>query len=162
METRSMLDKLILYFVCTTEDRMTKTQLVQFLYLADLNSVKWTQKTLTNLDWYYYSHGIWHKEIGAALDRLNGTIDLLSAGKDSMVRSGVEPFDLQELSLSRGLRLMLDNIRIEWIDASLEDLLDYVYSTEPIAVIRKQDFSGNCTRLNLQLEHQRLLADLGL
>lgn len=54
-----MLEQLILYFVCKTKGRITKTQLVKFLYLADLYSVKWTEHQLTELDWYYYNHGPW-------------------------------------------------------------------------------------------------------
>lgn len=43
-----MLEQLILYFVCKTKGHITKTQLVKFLYLADLYSVKWTGQQLTD------------------------------------------------------------------------------------------------------------------
>jgi hypothetical protein len=48
-----MLETLILYFVYQTNGFLTKIQLVKFLYLADLYSVKWTGKQLTDLDWYW-------------------------------------------------------------------------------------------------------------
>ncbi len=66
-----MLEQLILYFVCKTKGYITKTQLVKFLYLADLYSVKWTKKQLTDLDWCYYLRGPWNQEIDTTLEKLN-------------------------------------------------------------------------------------------
>ena len=50
----SMLEKLIIYFVYKTKGHIIKTQLVKFLYLADLGAVKWQDKQLTDIDWRYY------------------------------------------------------------------------------------------------------------
>lgn len=163
MKTQSMLDKLILYFVYKTKGHITKTQLVKFLYLSDLNAVKWTGKPLTELEWYLYKHGPWHEDINAALDRhrLKGTIDLVQEGKALMVRVGIEPLNIEELNLSQGLSLMLDNIRKEWIGASLEELLEYVYNTEPMLAVKNLHSHDDRARLNLQLEHQRLLEEIG-
>ncbi|MDY6901495.1 MAG: DUF4065 domain-containing protein, partial [Cyanobacteriota bacterium] len=67
-----MLDKLIKYFVYATKGHISKIQLIRFLYLADLYSVKWTGKQLTELDWYYYYLGPWHEKIDIVLDNMNG------------------------------------------------------------------------------------------
>jgi len=48
-----MLEQLIKYFVYKTKGYITKTQLVKFIYLADLYAVKWTGKQLTDLNRRY-------------------------------------------------------------------------------------------------------------
>ncbi|WP_197671685.1 hypothetical protein [Geminocystis sp. NIES-3708] len=53
----SMLEKLIVFFVCKIKGNITKTQLLKFLYLADLGAVKWQDKQLTDVDWRYYLNG---------------------------------------------------------------------------------------------------------
>ena len=113
-----MLEKLILYFVYQTNGFLTKIQLVKFLYLADLYSVKWTGKQLTDLDWYFYHHGPWHEDIDAALVHLNGQVIQREEGKSSLIQMGTEPLDPHSLGISQGLYLMLDNIRREWAGSS--------------------------------------------
>jgi hypothetical protein len=67
-----LVDQLIKYFVYETKGFITKTQLVKFIYLADLYAVKWTGKQLTDLDWCYYHYGPWNEEIDTALARMEG------------------------------------------------------------------------------------------
>jgi hypothetical protein len=158
-----MLEQLILYFVCKTKGHITKTQLVKFLYLADLYSVKWTGKQLTDLDWCYYLRGPWNKDIDAALDNLeelsfqpNGDATLITAKDESLYST--------DFAFSEGLKLMLDNIRKEWAGAGAEkfqELMGYVYETAPMVEAKSKHTPEEKVPLNLQLEREKLLAELG-
>ena len=124
-----MLEKLIQYFVYETKGHITKTQLVKFLYLADLYSVKWRGEPLTQLDWYYYNHGPWHEDIDAALNQMNGKeIIKKSDGQKIRIQLGDEAGQTEDLELPQSLMLILDNIRREWAGPhKLDKLLEYVY-----------------------------------
>lgn len=163
-----MLEKLILYFVYQTKGHITRTQLVKFLYLADLYSVKWTGKQLTDLDWYYYNHGPWHEDIDAALVRLNDRVIQKQEGKATLLQMGLEPFDVRTLEISQGLHFVLDNIRREWVGGSpepqgkIDKLLEYVYSTAPMLAVKGKYQSSDKVRLNLALERELLIEELGV
>lgn len=165
MEPRSMLENLILYFVYQTNGHITKTQLVKFLYLADLYSVKWTGKQLTDLDWYFYNHGPWHEDIDAALTHLSGQIVQKSEGKATLIQIGAKQIDLHSLEISQGLRLILDNIRREWAGSApgkIDRLLEYVYSTKPMLAVKDAYQRSDKARLNLALERESLIEELGV
>jgi hypothetical protein len=165
VEPRSMLETLILYFVYQTNGFLTKIQLVKFLYLADLYSVKWTGKQLTDLDWYFYTFGPWHEDIDAALVRLNGQVVQKEEGKAILLQMGTEPLDPHSLGISQGLYLMLDNIRREWAGSSTEkidELLTYVYATAPMLAVKDKHERSEKVPLNLALERKLLLEELGV
>ncbi len=161
-----MLDKLIKYFVYETKGYITKTQLIKFLYLADLYSVKWTGKQLTELDWYYYNYGPWHDDIDAALNKMNGKeIIQESQGNTTLIKLGVQAVSSDDLELPVSLKLVLDNIRREWAGSGqdkLNQLLDYVYSTAPMLEVKDIHKPDEKVRLNLQTEREKLLSELGL
>lgn len=164
MKVHSTLENLILYFVIKTRGFITKIQLVKFLYLADLYSVKWTGKQLTELDWYYYNHGPWHDEIDAALTRLEGNIHQRKEGKAILIQPDDQLDDSTSFEFSEGLCLMLDNIRREWAGSSsekIESLLEYVYSTAPMLVAKENHQPQERARLNLLLEREKLVEELG-
>lgn len=168
MEPRSMLEKLILYFVYQTKGHITRIQLVKFLYLADLYSVKWTDKQLTDLDWYFYTHGLWHEDIDAALVHLNNRVIQKQEGQATLLQMGAEPFDIRTLEISKGLHFMLDNIRREWVGSSpepqgkIDKLLEYVYSTAPMLAVKSKYQPSDKVRLNLALERELLIEELGV
>lgn len=159
-----MLDKLIKYFVYETKGHITKTQLIKFLYLADLYSVKWTGKQLTNLDWYYYHYGPWHEDIDAALDQMDGKEIIQECqGNTTLIKLSAEAGNTDDLKLSTGLMLMLDNIRREWAGADkLKQLLNYVYSTAPMLEVKDTHQPEEKVKLNLKTEAERLRSELGL
>lgn len=158
-----MLEQLILYFVCKTKGHITKTQLVKFLYLADLYSVKWTGKQLTELDWYYYKHGPWNEEIDAALSSMKESVCLHHEGTAILVGLEDESLLSTAFDFSVGLELMLENIRKEWAGSGkLDDLLEYVYSTAPMVEVKRKFQPENQTPLNLYLERDSLLEELGV
>lgn len=160
---RAMLEKLILYFVCKTKGHITKTQLVKFLYLADLYSVKWTGQQLTELDWCYYTYGPWEQGIDEALCSMEGSIKLRESGDAIMIDLDDQSLLNAEFDFPLGLNLMLENIRKEWAGSNkLQPLLDYVYATAPMVDARSKSNPENKAPLNLFLEHEKVMAELGV
>lgn len=162
-----MLEKLILYYVVKTKGKITKTQLIKFLYLADLYAVKWTGKQLTELDWRYYHHGPWHEEIENTLDFLaeSNKIALTSEQNAILVKPNGDKDLTASFDFSLSLELMLDNIRKEWAGSGKDkfnNLLEYVYDTEPMKEAKQKYEPKEKAPLNLQLEHDKLLEELGV
>ncbi|NES65430.1 MAG: SocA family protein [Okeania sp. SIO2D1] len=158
-----MLEQLIKYFVYETKGHITKTQLVKFLYLADLYSVKWTGKQLTKLDWYFYNHGPWHEDIDMALKRMNGKEICQEEGQVKFIKPGAEAGKTEDLKLPKSLMLMLDNIRREWAGSDkLNQLLDYVYNTAPMLAVKDTHKPEEKVKLNLQKEREKLNEELGV
>jgi hypothetical protein len=167
-----MLEKLILYFVVKTKGNITKTQLIKFLYLADLYAVKWTGKPLTELDWCYYHYGPWHEEIEKTLNSLaeSNRIELkpmlTKNDQDAILVTLNGNEDLTgSFDFSLSLELMLDNIRKEWAGSGKDrfnNLLEYVYDTEPMKEARQKHQPEEKALLNLKLEHEKLLTELGV
>lgn len=162
----SILEKLIVFFICQTKGYITKTQLVKFLYLADLGAVKWQDKQLTELNWRYYFHGPWSEDIDLALDRLYKAKILQEIPQDQakMIKPAENcPNNLKNLGFSKGLELRLKNICYEWAGASkLDELLEYVYQTEPMVSAKKYHKKEEKACLNLNLESEKLVELLGV
>jgi len=166
-----MLLDLIRYFVQRTGGYLTKIQLVKFIYLADLYAVKWTGKQITKLEWIFYHHGPWSQDIQAAIDELEGaeietTVHFSKKyGKDAFLL-GVGPSAAPPEHLDIGLELMLENIRREWAgfdEDKIDQLLKYVYEeTQPMRVAREGHTPADRARLNLMLEHEAIIKELGL
>ncbi|KYC36660.1 hypothetical protein WA1_44045 [Scytonema hofmannii PCC 7110] len=161
-----MLETLIKYFVYETKGYITKTQIIKFLYLADLYSVKWTGKQLTELNWYYYYYGSWHEDIEVALNQMNGKeIIQESLGNTTLLKLGPKAGNIENLNLSQGLKLMLDNIRREWAGLGqdkLNQLLEYVYNTSPMIEVKDTHKPEDKVQLNLHSEREKLINELGL
>jgi hypothetical protein len=160
-----MLEKLIVFFVRKTKGYITKTQLVKFLYLADLAAVKWTEKQLTDLDWRYYKYGPWNEAIDLALDRLcaDNILKIIEQGNIILIQPAANCPELKSFNLTKGLELMLDNIRHEWAGANkVNSLLEYVYSTEPMVDAQRKHDGTEQAPLNLYLEHEKVCKELGV
>jgi uncharacterized phage-associated protein len=161
-----MLDKLIKYFVHATKGYITTTQLIKFLYLADLYSVKWTGKQLTELDWCYYRFGPWNEDIDTALKQMNGKeIIQESQGDKVLIKLGADATNVEDLQLPLSLRLILDNIKREWAGSGQEKfqaLLKYVYSTAPMLAVKDTHEPEEKVKLNLLAEREKLISELGL
>jgi Protein of unknown function (DUF4065) len=158
-----MLKKLIKYFVYKTKGHVTKTQLVKFLYLSDLYSVKWTGKKLTNLDWYYYLRGPWNEDIDKALSEMEGE-EVHQDKNDSviLIKLGKKSEKIEDLELPVSLELLLGNIAREWAGSGekQQELLDYVYSTAPMEYVKEKHRPEEKVPLDLGKEREKLLAEL--
>ncbi|MEL6458149.1 MAG: hypothetical protein AAFQ91_07850 [Cyanobacteria bacterium J06621_15] len=159
-----MLDKLIKYFVYATKGHISKIQLICFLYLADLYSIKWTEKQLTQLDWYYYRNSLGHEDINTALDNMNGKeINLETEYNTIFIKLGVKASNIDNLQLPTSLKLVLNNIRREWSGSGrdkIKELLDYIYTTAPMMEIKDKYKPEEKVKLNLQLEREKLVSEL--
>jgi hypothetical protein len=170
MQSHSMLKKLILYFIYTTKGHLTKIQLVKFLYLADLYSVKWEAKQLTDLNWYYYNHGPWEEEINLALSSLTDQGYISTNMQQSKEGNDYCLFEVKEnlvnitgLGLPKSLCLVLDNIRREWAGSNkVKALLEYVYSTAPMNAVKEEYKPEDKKPLDLSLERSKLLEEMGV
>lgn len=176
-DSASLTTKVILFFVLRTKGHITKTQLVKFLYLADLYAVKWLGKQITDLKWVYYYFGPWEDDIQADLERMDGReINLSNQFSEREIdRSNQQaeivliqlgpnaPFE-DELKLPESMKLMLDNIRREWAGSGTENidrLLKYVYDTAPMKDVLSQGCSPEEKRsLDLLKEREKLLNEL--
>ncbi len=162
----SMAAKLMLFFVIRSKGHITKMQLVKFLYLADLYSVKWHGTPITELKWYYYLRGPWEKEFDVELDQLLSLelINISPAGKAQLMQPGRLICKEAELVLPMSMKLMLDGIRIEWTGggtARIKEMLDYVYKTAPMRQVLEQGFKAeDCQALDLNEERKELLRAL--
>ncbi|RAM51033.1 MAG: DUF4065 domain-containing protein [Hapalosiphonaceae cyanobacterium JJU2] len=159
-----MVDKLIKYFVYATKGYITKTQLIKFLYLADLYSVKWTGKQLTDLDWRYYRFGPWNEGIDVALNQMNGKeIIQESQYNATYIRPVNQAAQADDLEIPLSVKFVLDNIRREWAGSDkVNQLLDYVYSTAPMVEAKNTHRPEEKVKLNLQAEREKLVSELGL
>ncbi|WP_414550734.1 type II toxin-antitoxin system antitoxin SocA domain-containing protein [Anabaena sp. CCY 0017] len=159
-----MLDKLIKYFVYATKGYITKTQLIKFLYLADLYSIKWTGKQLTDLDWCYYQFGPWNEGIDAALNQMNGKeIIQESQYNATYIKPVNQAAQAHDLDIPLSIKFVLDNIRREWAGSDkLNQLLEYVYNTAPMLEAKNNHRPEEKVKLNLQAEREKLVSELGL
>ena len=158
-----MLERLILYFVCKTKGHITKTQLVKFLYLADLYAVKWTDQQLTELNWCYYSYGPWEQGIDEALDSMSESLELKGCGDATMVNLRDQSLLNSEFDFPLGLALILDNIRKEWAGSNkLKPLLDHVYATAPMVDAKAKSKPEDKALLDLSLEQKKAMAEMGV
>ncbi|HAC64420.1 MAG TPA: hypothetical protein DCF68_12980 [Cyanothece sp. UBA12306] len=159
-----MLETLIKYFVYGTKGHITKTQLINFLYLADLYSVKWTAKQLTDLDWFYDHNNLKNEKIDEILNKLNNQEIMQELQNNTiLIRLGNKPGTIEDLDLSLSLKLILDNIRREWAGSGkerLQNLLEYVKNTAPIMEVKNMDTNQTQRQLNLHQERERLLNEL--
>ncbi|MEO1186607.1 MAG: hypothetical protein AAFX46_18825 [Cyanobacteria bacterium J06636_27] len=132
--------------------------------MADLYSIKWTEKQLTQLDWYYYRNSLGHEDINTALDNMNGKeINLETEYNTIFIKLGVKASNIDNLQLPTSLKLVLNNIRREWSGSGrdkIKELLDYIYTTAPMMEIKDKYKPEEKVKLNLQLEREKLVSEL--
>ncbi|MDY6783901.1 MAG: DUF4065 domain-containing protein [Cyanobacteriota bacterium] len=158
-----MLNRLIEYFVHKTKGHLTKTQLVKFLYLADLYAVKWTEKQLTELNWCYYQFGPWPEDIDSTLERMNNReITIEQQSETIFIKPGPKAKNIDHLEIPLSLKLILDKIGREWAGTGQQrrqQLLDYVYNTAPMLEV-KDCQPEEKVQLNLHKEREILIKEL--
>jgi Protein of unknown function (DUF4065) len=167
LHSLSMTAKLILFFVLKTKGNITKTKLVKFLYLADLYSVKWLGKQITDLKWIRYHYGPYEEDINRILGLMNGRqieLDISNPDKN-YIKIGIGKLapSIESLEISPMMQMMLDNIRHQWMGKSLDELLNFVYDTAPMVEMEEKKISAEQMQpLNLFREQEKLQKELAL
>ena len=125
--------------------RLTRTEVVKYLYLADLAYFKAHGKTLTGVDYAYYYYGPFNEEIVNTLERMSGTIIRKTAHLRSLGDSeyylyeSSKPISVDPL-LSPEEKRIIDDVVGRWYGRRLKTLLRYVYEeTEPMRKARPGD-----------------------
>jgi Protein of unknown function (DUF4065) len=166
LDRLSMTAKLILFFVVKTKGNIAKTQLVKFLYLADLYSVKWLGKQITDLEWIRYHYGPYEEEIDRILGLMNGQQIEIQTTDDKnyiIIKMGNTAPSIDSLELPVMMQMLLDNIRYQWMGKPTKELLKYVYSTAPmLEAIERHIDPEQKQPLNLFREQEQLQRELAL
>lgn len=109
-----------------------KTQLIKLLYLLDVENFRSNKQTDTELNWIFYKYGPYAFEIEDFLENIGVTEEKIpTKGARVLLRLGIDHQEEVEIGIEK--RVILDSLIEEWGDASLSELLDYVYfDTEPM------------------------------
>ncbi|GEM_PF-1033530 len=117
-----------------------KTQLVKYLYLAEVEYYRNTGQRLTDLQWLFYHYGPYALELENILrepefETIQNTIE---QGK-TFIRFKVAEIDRSYLpTVEAKLSLLVKKIVTQWKDTPLNKLLDYVYfETEPMEAVKQ-------------------------
>jgi hypothetical protein len=152
--------KLVTFFIGDTFHSIKKDQLTQFLYLADLYSVKWTGESLTDSDWFLYEGRVSSDELVDTLTELENK--QLITIKEELIVALPKLRKPKYTEFPLGLELMLQNILAEWLYSNrLEHMTSYVNQTAPIKEILSSSLNSTSKiKLDLNLERIKLLEDL--
>jgi hypothetical protein len=132
---REKVKNSVYYILQRTKDlgfEIGKTKLIKLLYLLDLENFRSNKKTDTELNWIFYKYGPYAFELEEFLENI-GVIEeeIPTKGGRVFLRLGIDHQEEVEIGIEK--RLILDSLIKEWGDASLSELLDYVYfDTEPM------------------------------
>lgn len=109
-----------------------KTKLIKILYLLDVENYRCHQRMHTELNWIFYKYGPYAFELEEFLRNIGVAEEGIALGGGRVfLKLGIESEDDVEIDLER--KAVLDNLLEDWGDASLGELLDYVYfDTEPM------------------------------
>jgi len=112
---------------------MGLTRLMKMVYLVDLAYAEKHGKTYTGFDWFFHHYGPYAREVEAAVkgfikeDEIDGTMvkEIVYRGKEVSIPNP----EVEELA---------DDAFYSWARESLDDLLDYVYSTLPMRIVSER------------------------
>lgn len=140
---------LIVYIVQDLHKKLLKTNLLKLIYLIDLEYFKKKGKQASNFDYIYYKKGPWTPQFDQTLSELQGfeiksikKKKLETAGKFCIFCKGPAP--RFHPALPPDLKEIVDRILFTFKETPQKDLLQYVYSIEPMRSTKfkeKIDFS---------------------
>lgn len=132
------LIKAVLTRAYEREGYVTKTKLLKYLYLFDLEHYRRFGTTLTGFAWMFHFYGPWTKEFEDLYGDLvkRGHIQVKEAVRPDLEAEIVLPTErldladeVEDVSLELAFRRIVDT----WAERRLGELLDYVYfHTEPM------------------------------
>jgi len=144
-----LTNHLIVYIVQSLHNKLMKTNLLKLLYLVDLDYYKKKGKQATNFNYIYYKKGPWTPQFDQALDLLEG-FEIKSIKKEKLETTGEYyifckgPKPRFQPALPSDLKEIVDRILFIFEESPQKDLLQYVYSIEPMRSVRfkeRIDFS---------------------
>ena len=120
------------------EGYVTKTKLLKYLYLFDLEAYRRTGRGITGFDWIFHLYGPWAPQYdGLYADLVKTGVMRVTLGTrpelDTEFLSSPRRVELQDVVEDVGLELAFRHIVDDWADRRLGEMLDYVYfHTEPM------------------------------
>lgn len=141
--TTSKTAQLIKYMVDRLHGDLLKTQILKFLYLVDLEWVRYTGKQLTDLNWIWYLHGPWDRHFEDIIADMSGneveciTQPRFQGGHFNLFYPGSRPrFDV---TLNLAEQAVVDRILEAFSQKSVRELLEeYVYQTAPMLAAQRR------------------------
>ena len=142
-----LLQNIITYF-CFKVNPNSTTKLIKLCYLADVYHYQMYDKRLTKLPFKHFHFGPWTKEIQMTLEELyeNGIIKEVSVktkkGQDAIIPKPAIP--KTEITLSKDVLKILEDVVIDWGEATTDEIVNYCKRTLPFLNIpfnKKIDFS---------------------
>ena len=129
------LVKSILYFVVKRkEGYVTKTKLLKYLYLIDIEHYRIYGKTFTGFNWKFYKYGPWTKEFEKLYNELVQSKGVrVNQKNETQFLNPAEDIELGEILDNVDEKLKVEKILARWSDEELGKMLNYVYFyTEPM------------------------------
>jgi len=129
-----ILQNIITYF-CFKADPNSTTKLTKLCYLADVYHYQMYGKRLTNLPFKHFHFGPWTKEIQMTLEELyeRGIIVekriRTKKGQDATIPKPNIP--QAEITLSKDAFKTLEDVIIDWGEATTEEIVNYCKKTLP-------------------------------
>jgi hypothetical protein len=158
---------LIVYIVQNLHKNLLKTNLLKLLYLIDLEFFKKRGKQATNFNYIYYKKGPWTPQFDQTLTQLEG-FEIKSIKKEKLEATeeyyifckGPKP--RFQPALPSDLKEIVDRILFIFKETPQKDLLQYVYSIEPMRSVRfgeKIDFSRIFPQPPVDLEIEQTVSE---
>ncbi|MDA2914676.1 Panacea domain-containing protein, partial [Acidobacteriia bacterium AH_259_A11_L15] len=117
----------------------TKTKLLKYLYLIDIEHFRRFRETATGFQWIFHKYGPWTNEYDPVLEdlRQTGIIQITTGTRDDLDTKFVDaervPASLDALGWPFDLQVTVRRIIETWADRPTGEILDYVYfHTEPM------------------------------
>jgi hypothetical protein len=131
-----------------------RTQIVKFLYLADVESRRYLGRPISDLDYIWYDHGPFDSEILSQLDQLCD-LGLIAGekvcypGRKAGYRYNATKTPVQ-FDFSKEERAILDYVAATYCSTPLQVLLeDVVYQTKPMLDAKEREAEGGRLRMEL-------------
>src|SRR2546425_3552572 len=136
----------ILSYVKQRDGYVTKTKLLKYLYLIDIEHCRLTGSLLTGFRWKFYKYGPWTAEYDTLYTRLQQQDAIIvKPGNrpelDTEFISCEDEVELEEVFKDFKEEVKVRRILELWASRPLGEMLDYVYfHTEPMAEAKRDEF----------------------
>ncbi len=133
-------DSLILYFLKRRGKPIATTELLKSIYLADYYSRQWLGKPMSDLDWVFYTYGPFDSDFYHHLDHCAEVVEKnptrTGAGKHCVLYRLKK--DTPQPSFNDDETMLLESVADMTAKMSLNQLLEFVYATEPMKELQKK------------------------